>query len=273
MIAYLLLASLLLACTAFEAPAANGPVTSAPEGVRLYEEPAGVRPKTDSYGGFTDVRCKDTSRSQFSVSLIGRHLILCTPEGHAMWMKAVYGVDSTDGGKAYVDAIAHKYTDGAWPKQTLIRLRTWGFNTVGPYSGLGSHNMFPVSTYNAPPNSERLPFLRHVDLAAWCMKSKVYKTKNLYARTNPAVFTIARQFPDVFDPRWSACAESIARTGDGAFTPAISPGERYMIRDLDRRCRLLVRFRARSRHRRRGAAAPRLDSRNHGAHTTGRPHG
>ncbi|HVB97959.1 MAG TPA: hypothetical protein VNJ12_01325, partial [Candidatus Dormibacteraeota bacterium] len=117
----------------------------------------------------------------------------------------------------------------AWAAQATARLESWGFNTIGPQPGVGSHNVLPVSTYNSAPNPHPMPFLRYIDLSSWCVRNSSYQVKNLYNGMNPAVFSASRTFPDVFDPNWVACAKYYAAQGDGSFTPNLPQNEPWMI--------------------------------------------
>ncbi len=185
----------------------------------------------DQYGGADSVACPDTSIAFFNVQLVGTHYVLCTPAGHAFWMFSTYVADSTDGGNNYASRITSKYPNtSAWTSNVTQRMLQLGFNTIGTYAGLGSHNMYPLSTYNSAPNANKMPFIYQADIVADCMNSSTYKTKNVYNGINTAVASIARDFPDVFDPNWSPCVNYDIKTVRMApFTPAISATEPYMV--------------------------------------------
>jgi hypothetical protein len=187
-------------------------------------------PALDRFGGVVAAPCRGGATGYFRLETARGRWIFCTPLGHAFWMLSVYQIDWTTGGAAYATAVQNKYgSSQAWAAQATARLESWGFNTVGPQSGEGSHNVFPVSTYNAAPNPHPMPFLRYIDLSSWCVRNASYQVKNLYNGMNPAVFSVARTFPDVFDPNWVACAQYYAANGDGSFTPNLPRNEPWMI--------------------------------------------
>ncbi len=205
-----------------------GAVTLAVPGP-LVARTTGV-PARDKFGGAMEARCRQPATGYFRLEKTGRRWLLCTPLGHAFWMLAVYQVDWTTGGATYGRAAERKYaTSEAWAAQATARLLSWGFNTIGPQPGVGSHNVLPVSTYNAAPNPHPMPFLRYIDLSSWCVRNASYQVKNLYNGMNPAVFSVPRTFPDVFDPNWVACANYYAAQGDGSFTPNLPQNEPWMI--------------------------------------------
>jgi hypothetical protein len=181
----------------------------------------------DMYGGSTSLQCPSGPKATFYTQKIGNRWVFCDPLGNVFWMKAVYVLDSTDGGNTYNSIISNKYTAGAWPQQTLTRLKSWGFNTVGPYAGLGGHNMLPVSTYGSQANPVKMPFLRQIELSNWCLP----QTKNIYSESNPVVYSSNNQFPDVYDPAWIACVNTVAtNSGDPSlFGNNLSQNANYMI--------------------------------------------
>lgn len=189
----------------------------------------------DTYGGSLNLPCSSTT-GYFHTEKINKRWWVCTPLGHAMWVLSVYVMDSTDGGTSYSTRVATKYpgafpASNSWPAASVQRIKDMGFNVIGPYAGVGGHNMLPLSTYNSPPNPVKLPFLLQVDIAEDCMKNSAYKTKNLYNGLNPAVDSIGRDFPDVFDPNWASCVsyDISNNRGGGVFTPLVSTTEPYML--------------------------------------------
>src|SRR4029453_7411391 len=95
----------------------------------------------DQYGGGRDIPVAGGGTGFFRVANTGRRWILVTPEGHAYWMRAVYGVNSFDGGKEFVNALQTMYTGQSGqskgiPWQAFVshaarRLKAWGFNGAG----------------------------------------------------------------------------------------------------------------------------------------------
>ena len=187
-------------------------------------------PSLDQYGGATNAPAPGGATGYFHIVKDGSRWVLADTLGNLFWMFSSYVVDMGDGGAEYSAAVTSKYgSTEAWAAQATARLLSWGFNTIGPQPGVGSHNVLPVSTYNAAPNPHPMPFLRYIDLSSWCVRNSSYQVKNLYNGMNPAVFSVSRTFPDVFDPNWVACANYYAAQGDGSFTPNLPQNEPWMI--------------------------------------------
>ena len=109
----------------------------------------GKPPEMDQYGGYREIRSPGGGTGFFRVEKIGARWIFVTPEGHAFWLRAVYGVDTYDGGAAYRDVLMRKYSPkndpnwkpdwfpwGAFVGQTSKRLKAWGFNCIGENSAI-----------------------------------------------------------------------------------------------------------------------------------------
>jgi hypothetical protein len=170
----------------------------------------------DQYGGYSDLRVSDKATAFFSVKKLGSRWVLVTPDGHVFWLRAVYGVDITDGGEAYVKSLKHKYNNPGsipwWPYvgQTAKRLKRWGFNAFGEYS---SPYAFPVPTFGRrESNSEKLPFIRMINPALYA--KQWFGVKDVMYGTDPAVtpgLWRAGGFPDVFDPAFERAAKHFAR--------------------------------------------------------------
>lgn len=179
----------------------------------------------DQYGGYVDLPAPDGATGFFRVERIGNRWLFVTPDGHAFWMRAVYGVDITDGGQAYVEALKQKYNSPneipwwTFATQAVRRLRSWGFNALGEYH---SPYALPVGTSGrTESNSERLPFIRSIRVSGSGVSEGRFKS--IIAGTDPAVYTGWRGgiFADVFDPAFEAFARELASDARGEFT---SPG-------------------------------------------------
>jgi len=179
-------------------------------------------PALDQYGGYVDLPAPGGSTGFFRVEKVGNRWIFVTPEGNAFWIRAVYGVDITDGGQAYVEALKQKYNSpGGIPWWTFVtqavrRLRSWGFNALGEYHSLYA---LPVETSGrAESNPEKLPFIRNIHLS-WSGVIEG-RFKSIIAGTDPAVYTGWRGgiFADVFDPAFEAFALELASDARGEFT-------------------------------------------------------
>ena len=171
-------------------------------------------PKRDRYGGVKQ-RVMEAP-GYFRTQKVGDRWMLVTPEGNPFWMAGVYVVDFRDGNKAAAEAFAAKYGSD-WAKfseHAVRRLRAWGFNTLGEYSGA---HLLPVPTRcNPRGNQEKMPFLRILN-PSW------YSAVNLWGLAPGPVKTLITggvdpniykgrlgHLPDVFDPNFEAYARALA---------------------------------------------------------------
>jgi hypothetical protein len=120
-------------------------------------------------------------------------------------MRGVYNVtgsgQTTEQGTSYDAVFGSKYSnDGAvaW-NQSVRRLQSWGFNTVGPYSYRMTLPVDPASTM-------KLPFVGSPQQAGISdRKNAAGASKNLYYGLDQTVFPYSSgaNFPDVYDPAWA----------------------------------------------------------------------
>jgi agarase len=171
----------------------------------------------DKYGGYRDIPVPGGATGVFRLAKLGSRWVFVTPEGHAFWLRAVYGVDPTnDGGPAYVEAIKRKYNSPGWipwwrfVQQAARRLKMWGFNAIGEHS---SPYTFPIPSYGRREvNPEPLPFIDLIQPAYW--GKRWGGIKNIQAGVDPAVtpgLWRVEGFPDVFDPAFAALIPDYVR--------------------------------------------------------------
>jgi agarase len=166
----------------------------------------------DVYGGYRDL--PGVATGHFRVEKRGSRYVFATPEGNAFWLRAVYGVDITDGGAAYVAALKAKHGESYWSgfvQNAVRRLRAWGFNALGEYT---SNYAWPVEAYaRGWSNPEKMPFIRMIrpaqysHLPPWRVKDIQYGVKE---SVTPGLWR-AEGFPDVYDPAFERAAAELAR--------------------------------------------------------------
>jgi len=94
----------------------------------------------DRFGGVAIAIAKPTGH--FRVAKIGNRWVFVTPEGNPFWMFGVWNITTDDhpfpsrSDPSYTQRVIAKYGDAnlAWGPQQVRRLKSWGFNTIGPYS-------------------------------------------------------------------------------------------------------------------------------------------
>ena len=173
-------------------------------------------PALDEHGGYKSLPIAGKASGFFRVEKLGNRWVFVTPEGHAFWLRAVYGVDITDGGASYIENLKKKYNDPSyipwWPYvgQAAKRLKAWGFNAFGEYS---SQYVFPIGAYGRrETNPEKLPFIRLINPSLYSRQS--FGVKDVLFGTDPAVTPGVWRvggFPDVFDPAFERAARHFAR--------------------------------------------------------------
>jgi len=193
---------LLMAYSAVRAPriaAAQGASPDSPENL-------------DQYGGYKDVRIPGGATGYFRVGTLGNRPVLATPEGNAFWMRAVYGIDITDGGTYTQQVLRKKYNLASgipwqsWVPDVVQRMRRWGFNAIGEYS---SEYSLPVVTfYRGWANPQKMPFIRILNCSPYAAGKGV---RNIFDIDYGRFGGVYRgEMRDVFDPKFETLAREVA---------------------------------------------------------------
>ena len=179
--------------------------------------------RLDRYGGLADAPVSGGATGFFRVAKVRDRWVLATPEGHAFYMMGVYNISglSSPGilDRSYDDIVRRKYGDRevVWGLQQIRRLKSWGFNTVGPYS---------IRYVSPSDKSDRLPGDqsgggRMPEVVM--LKPSYYSLRNAQNLARGAVKDIIRgtdshyrgyraAFPDVFDPNLADFLDGQIRT-------------------------------------------------------------
>ena len=172
---------------------------------------SGIR--LDQYGGLADAPVSGGATGLFRVAKVRDRWVLVTPEGHAFYMMGVYNVSGQPSvrefNQSYDDLVRKKYgdRDAVWGPQQIRRLRSWGFNTVGPYS---IRYVSPTDKFDRWPGDHSQP--EKMPMVAM-LEPSFYSLRNLNNLARGAVKDIIRgtdshyreyraSFPDVFDPNF-----------------------------------------------------------------------
>lgn len=172
----------------------------------LHISPARV----DRFGGVLGSATNAVATGHWRTAKLGDRWVLMTPEGHPFWMIGMWDVSGDEHqderGGSYDRRAGDKYGSEAirW-LQANRRLRSWGFNAIGPYS---YRMLLPTDSEPEWRGSEqpvKLPFVWIArDPAITGRKEGVFK--NLYAGLDAKQAVLGDQgsanFPDVFDPAW-----------------------------------------------------------------------
>lgn len=170
--------------------------------------------RRDVYGGLDVPMAKPTGF--FRLARLRARWVLLTPLGHPVWLRAVYGVDWSDGGPAARAALHSKYGGDpmAFARHAIAQLKSWGFNALGEYA---TTYALPVPTYFHPRgNPDRLPFLRMLNISWYGaindghLAPAPFKTL-LAGAVDPHIYHgWMGHVPDVFDPNFAVYARNLA---------------------------------------------------------------
>ena len=163
------------------------------------------RTELDQYGGSTRLPCTNKT-GHFILTKLGNRWWFCTPAGNAFISMSVGGVGTT--GKMITDCenvktypiYIRKYGDAGynWGSQTLKRMTTWGFNSVGQDSVAFVHpgGKQPIALpYLSEPKPAESASINQSGFLIEPIKDEISGANNNYnAWRGGALF-------DVFDPK------------------------------------------------------------------------
>jgi len=176
----------------------------------------------DQYGGSKSIPCSAGAKPHFYTEKINNRWWLCTPAGNAFFMKGVYNVDMNDTtpdyqGVALSSVIATKYASGAttnstlnWAAQTVKRLQSWGFNTLGEYASAYTWPVFTDSRWGTPDSTipAKMPYIVLIRPSWYSLFNQQGfasgPVKDLVNGIKTSVFSFYRsQSADFWDPRFA----------------------------------------------------------------------
>jgi hypothetical protein len=186
------------------------PAQSASKGLTLTV----VTGSLDQYGGLLQVPSPNGATGHWRVEKFKGRWMFVTPDGNAFWMLGVYTVTGSDGidesGSSYNARFHAKYPDDptGWV-QTDRRLKSWGFNTIGPFSyrmtlPTDSEPQWPGGVHPVP-----MPFVGLApNPAITGRNSGASAFKNILRGLDTSIpafsWEVNGNFPDVYDPAWQA---------------------------------------------------------------------
>jgi hypothetical protein len=178
----------------------------------------------DQYGGV--VKNVAPAEGYFRVRQVGDRWLFVTPEGNGFWMLGVFNVvyseSVNDLGTTGKKHAIEKYGGGSdwqekWRRHTILRLKSWGFNTNAEYHHTATRGGDRLQS----PNPVKMPYI-HI------MKPTVYGLENrwglakgpfkdLLAGTDPKYYTGWRgsHAADFFDPNFESYVDGWVRSDPG----------------------------------------------------------
>jgi O-antigen ligase len=161
----------------------------------------------DRFGGIR-VRVGEKTKF-FTVKTVGNRWVFVTPEGNAFWMIGVFNVDPSgsidDLNDSTYNRVRAKYGDMQnWGDHAILRLNSWGFNSVAEY---GSTYVYPFGRGSDAP---RLPMTGLIRPSFYGLTNKNNYApgsfKGLLDSQDLRTYTgwSGSDAPDVFDPNFEA---------------------------------------------------------------------
>lgn len=169
--------------------------------------------RLDKYGGLADAPVAGGATGYFRVAKVGNRWELVTPAGNAFFMLGVYNISGDthkdELGGTYDSRAITKYGDRDinWGPQQVRRLRSWGFNSVGPYS---IRWVLPTASIDNWPGDhtqpEKVPMVGLVNPSLYSLRNlnnwASGPVKDIVYGTDSHFTGYRSTFPDVFDPNF-----------------------------------------------------------------------
>jgi len=183
---------------------ASDPAQSASRQFSVHISPVQV----DAFGGVTALHSPHGASGRWRTEKIGKRWVLVTPAGNAFWMIGVWGVT----GDSHFDERGGQYDTRAQTKygslaalnlQANRRLKSWGFNLVGPWS---YRMVLPIDEEPEWGGAQPVKFpytTRALNSSHPGREQGLFK--NIFARLDGTAgrdISTSANFPDVFDPAW-----------------------------------------------------------------------
>jgi hypothetical protein len=187
--------------------------------------------RVDRFGGVVAPGARARATGRWRTAKLGDRWVLLTPEGNPFWMIGIWDV----GGDVHRDERGFTYDQRLMTKygseqvkwlQANRRLRSWGFNTIAPYSYRMLLATDSETEWTGTEQPVKMPFVALANSPAYVgLKQGVFK--NLYAGKDPNVSVLGDPgsgiFPDVFDPAWVRNAYEIFAADHGLAEVVRSP--------------------------------------------------
>ncbi len=173
-----------------------------------------AQPQLDEYSGVLSATCPAGATGSFYTAKIANHWVYCDPLGHPYIHRGVYYVGYSDGHTAepYIPqswdtTTSSKYPDAESKNSTAVaRLRSWGFNGIGP----GGYRMaYPYDPYG-PPVATPTPFINYFGNNAHISCEQTSTCKNLWYLYDPTIGTGSNfHLTDVYDPNYAGVVMNV----------------------------------------------------------------
>lgn len=185
--------------------------------------------QVDAFGGVTAVHSPHGATGWWRTEKIGKRWVLVTPAGNAFWMIGIWGVTGDshvdERGGQYDQRVSTKYKSLADSNlQANRRLKSWGFNLVGPWS---YRMVLPIDKEEEWGGTQPVKFpytTRGLNSSGLGRTNGLFK--NLFARVDETAvrdISSSANFPDVFDPAWVSNTHRLYATDNDLLYKSKSP--------------------------------------------------
>jgi len=168
----------------------------------------------DEYSGVANVSCPGGARGNFYTEKIGNHWVYCDPLGHPYIHRGVYYVGYGDSHtespfipESWDATTSNKYPGAEAQNNIAVgRIRSWGFNGIGPGGYRMAYPFDPYGPVVAPPT----PFINYFGANAHIACEQNSTCKNIWYLYDATIGTGSNlHLTDVYDPNYPSVVLSV----------------------------------------------------------------
>lgn len=193
----------------------------------------------DAYGGVATVNCTNPNGTKyFGLATVASHKVLCDAAGHPYFGRGFFVFDfsslgNDEKGGNYNSYIQAKFgTTGyeyKWDDEEVARMKSWGFNMIGPYATAYALASWPWTGGGTNPN--KVPFIVTDDACAYSWSNRsgwgTAPVKDLLSVASPnwkgTGYYGYGGVTDYEDPAWVNYVDGmISTSGDGTVANVIN---------------------------------------------------
>jgi len=175
---------------------------------------AGAQTQLDEYSGVANASCPGGARGNFYTEKIGNHWVYCDPLGHPYIHRGVYYIGYGDSHtespfipESWDAVTANKYPGAEAQNNIAVeRIRSWGFNGIGPGGYRMAYPFDPYGPIVAPPT----PFINYFGANAHITCEQHSNCKNIWYLYDATIGSGSNlHLTDVYDPNYSGVVMSV----------------------------------------------------------------
>ncbi|HWG75585.1 MAG TPA: hypothetical protein VN660_02210 [Steroidobacteraceae bacterium] len=214
----------------------TGPATATLPSFSIQVVPHG---SLDAYGGVSASNCTNPNgTAYFGLATVSSHKVLCDPAGHPYFGRGFYVFDDAalgndETGNSYNSYVTAKYgttdTSYTWDTAEVARMKSWGFNMIGPDSSAYAMASWPWVGGGTNPN--KVPFVLTDDACFYSWSNRngwgTAPVKDVLSTASPfwhgTGYTGYQGVTDYEDPAWVSYVKGmLSSSGDENFANVLS---------------------------------------------------